>query len=91
METVDPSTAIELAKRVLEAEAAALVRLAGSLGPEHLQALDLIAGCKGKVVFTGVGKSGLVARKVAATMSSLGTPSVFLHSWCARQGAFTSG
>ena len=54
-------------------------RLAGPMGPAFERALDMLYACPGRVVVTGMGKSGLVARKVAATLSSTGTPSLFLH------------
>ena len=54
-------------------------RLAGPMGPAFERALEMLYACAGRVVVTGMGKSGLVARKVAATLSSTGTPSLFLH------------
>lgn len=71
---------IERAKRVLQIEAEAISALAGRLGPEFVQALDLLAGCLGKVAVTGVGKSGIIAQKIASTLASTGTPAFFLHS-----------
>lgn len=68
------------ARRTLEMEADAIRRLAPRLGREFLAAVRLIAECRGKVVLTGVGKSGLIAKKIAATLSSTGTPAVFLHA-----------
>ncbi|MBI2978251.1 MAG: SIS domain-containing protein, partial [Rhodospirillales bacterium] len=67
------------AKRVLGIESAALAALAGALGPTFTQVLDVIAGVTGRVVVTGMGKSGHVARKIAATLSSTGTPALFVH------------
>jgi arabinose-5-phosphate isomerase len=61
-------------------EADAISRLAPRLGREFIAAVRLIAECHGKVVVTGVGKSGLIAKKIAATLSSTGTPAVFLHA-----------
>ncbi len=65
----------------IEAEAlrALADRLANSMGDAFEQAINLLHNCAGRVVVTGMGKSGLVARKIAATLSSTGTPSVFLH------------
>jgi arabinose-5-phosphate isomerase len=65
----------------IEAEAlrALAERLAGPMAAAFEHALDLLHQCKGRVVVTGMGKSGLVARKIAATLSSTGTPSLFLH------------
>jgi arabinose-5-phosphate isomerase len=68
------------ARRTLEMEADAISRLAPRLGRDFLAAVRLIAECRGKVVLTGVGKSGLIAKKIAATLSSTGTPAVFLHA-----------
>jgi arabinose-5-phosphate isomerase len=70
---------IEVARSVLYAEAAGLHALAAGLGPSFVQAVELLAGATGRVVVSGMGKSGLVARKVAATLSSTGTPALFVH------------
>jgi arabinose-5-phosphate isomerase len=65
---------------LLRLEAAAIVRAADRFKPEELeQAVSLLRACRGKVVLIGVGKSGLVARKIAATLTSTGTAAVFLH------------
>ncbi len=66
-------------RRVIEAEARALAALAQRLGPVFDDAVEAILGCRGRVVLTGMGKSGLVARKIAATLASTGTPALFLH------------
>ncbi|MCU0231256.1 MAG: KpsF/GutQ family sugar-phosphate isomerase [Acidobacteria bacterium] len=66
-------------RRVIEAEARALGALAARLGPAFDDAVDAILAARGRVVLTGMGKSGLVARKVAATLASTGTPALFLH------------
>jgi len=70
---------IELAREVVRGEAAAVTGLEGRLGPEFLAAVECLHGCRGKVVVSGVGKSGLLAHKLAATLTSTGTPAVFLH------------
>jgi arabinose-5-phosphate isomerase len=70
---------IETAKRVLRIEAAAISDLIARLDARFTNAVDLLLACKGRVVVTGMGKSGLVGRKIAATLSSTGTPSFFLH------------
>jgi arabinose-5-phosphate isomerase len=70
---------LELAREVLTTEAEAIVRLRDRLGTEFLRAVELVAGCPGRVVWTGIGKSGIICRKLAATMSSTGTPALFLH------------
>jgi arabinose-5-phosphate isomerase len=69
----------ETAKRVLRIEAAAISDLIARLDARFTNAVDLLLACKGRVVVTGMGKSGLVGRKIAATLSSTGTPSFFLH------------
>ena len=67
------------ARRVLTQEADALVRLAGDLDERIGRALDILAGVTGRVVITGMGKSGHIACKIAATFASTGTPSLFVH------------
>jgi len=71
---------LEFAKQVLEQEAKALAALADSLDESFAQAVDWLLDCKGHVITCGVGKSGHVARKTAGTLSSTGTPSLFLHA-----------
>src|SRR5262249_9146945 len=68
------------AGRVLDIETRALVDLGRRLDERFARALDLLLACRGKVIVTGVGKSGIVARKIAATLTSTGTPAVFLHA-----------
>lgn len=70
---------IEQGARVLEIEARAIDHLREKLGDAFVKAVDTLDACKGKVVITGMGKSGHVGRKIASTMSSTGTPAVFLH------------
>lgn len=67
------------AREVLDIEARGLVAVRDRLGDSFVRALEILAGCSGRVVITGLGKSGLVGRKIAATLSSTGTPSFFLH------------
>jgi arabinose-5-phosphate isomerase len=71
---------LSLAKRVLETEAAAIEALVSRLDGSFSCAVELLRNCKGRVIFTGIGKSGLIGQKIAATMTSTGTPSVFLHA-----------
>jgi arabinose-5-phosphate isomerase len=66
-------------RRVLRIEARAVQTLVDRLDVEFAKAVDLLLRCKGKVVVSGMGKSGLVGQKIAATMASTGTPSFFLH------------
>lgn len=70
---------LELAHRVLDIEADAIRSLKPTLGDDFLAAVDLCAKAQGKVIWTGMGKSGHIARKLASTMSSTGTPAMFLH------------
>jgi arabinose-5-phosphate isomerase len=70
---------IEQVKEVLEIEAQAIMDLAERVGPEFEKAVQIILKAKGRVILTGMGKSGLVARKISATLNSTGTPSLFLH------------
>lgn len=67
------------AKRTLKLEAEALNNLADILDEQFVGAVDRILACKGKVIITGMGKSGLVGRKIAATLASTGSPSFYLH------------
>ena len=67
------------AREVLDIEAQGLVAVRDRLDGSFVRALELMAGCTGRVVVTGLGKSGLVGRKIAATLSSTGTPAFFLH------------
>jgi len=72
-------SSLELARRVLKIEATALDVLASRLDARFDHAVELLADCRGRVILTGMGKSGIIARKIAATFSSTGTPSLFLH------------
>ena len=68
-----------LAKKVLETEAAAILALLDRLDERFDRAVDLLKQCKGRVILTGMGKSGIICQKIAATLSSTGTPAHFLH------------
>lgn len=70
---------LDVGRKMIYAEAQALMTIATSLGDAFLDALDMLLACRGKLVLTGMGKSGYVARKIAATLTSTGMPSVFLH------------
>lgn len=76
-----PSDAADLAvaRQVLTTEAAGLEALATALDASFARAVDLLAGAEGRVVVCGMGKSGHVGRKIAATMASTGTPALFVH------------
>ena len=75
----DPDNAQALARKTFEIEAAAVLRLAGRVGPEFAEAVRVMLICKGRVVVMGMGKSGHIGRKVAATLASTGTPALFVH------------
>ncbi|WP_187428415.1 Arabinose 5-phosphate isomerase KdsD [Roseobacter fucihabitans] len=70
---------LDTAQRVIRAEADALNTLADGLDARFAQAVDLLLDSKGRVIVTGIGKSGHIARKIAATMASTGTPAQFVH------------
>ena len=77
--TASARSALELARRVLEIEADAVRALAARLDRRFAAAVELIHGRKGRVVVSGIGKSGHIARKIASTMASTGTPAYFVH------------
>lgn len=78
--------AIAMAQRVLQIEAAAVAALADRVGPAFAEAVSLILGRSGRVVVTGIGKSGHIGRKMAATLASTGTPAYFVHAAEAAHG-----
>ncbi|MBW6506471.1 MAG: KpsF/GutQ family sugar-phosphate isomerase [Rhodobacteraceae bacterium] len=77
--TTDATTWLATARRVIGIEAQALSLLAGSLGDSFAQAVETILRAQGRVVVSGMGKSGHIARKIAATFASTGTPAQFVH------------
>ena len=70
---------LTLARQVLESEAAAILALLDRLDTAFERAVDLLQRCSGTIIVTGMGKSGIICRKIAATLSSTGTPAFFLH------------
>jgi arabinose-5-phosphate isomerase len=80
------ASALALARDVLAIESQAVAALADRLDGRFLRAVDLVLGCRGRVVVSGVGKSGHVARKIAATFASTGTPALFVHAAEAAHG-----
>ena len=82
IETIQDSgeKSLALARRVLEIEADAVRALIGRIDGSFLKALRLVLACKGRVVVSGIGKSGHIARKIASTMASTGTPAFFVHA-----------
>ena len=75
----DQDKFVASAKRVIDAEAAALTTLSATLGPSFGEAVTLLLNAKGRVIVSGMGKSGHIARKMAATFASTGTPAHFVH------------
>jgi arabinose-5-phosphate isomerase len=74
-----PGVDLALARKVLQTEAAAILALVERLGEPFERAVRLLLDCKGRVIVTGMGKSGIICRKIAATLTSTGTPAFFLH------------
>lgn len=70
---------LESAKRVLQIESDSVASLVDRIGPQFEQAVDIIYQCQGRVIVTGIGKSGIVATKIAATLTSTGTAAIFMH------------
>src|SRR6202162_4613085 len=70
---------LALARKVLEPEAAAILALVARLDGKFDRAVELLRCCRGRVILTGMGKSGIICQKIAATLTSTGTPASFLH------------
>jgi arabinose-5-phosphate isomerase len=70
---------LALARKVLETEAAAILALVSRLDERFTRAVELLRCCRGRVILTGMGKSGIICHKIAATLASTGTPAIFLH------------
>lgn len=70
---------IEQAREVLRVEAEGILGLVERVGPEFVKAVEAILSATGRVILTGIGKSGLIGRKIASTLNSTGTPAIFLH------------
>src|SRR5438309_10575119 len=83
---MDKAMLLQRAKDVLTIEANGILSLIDRLGDGFFQAVELLQKCRGKVVVTGMGKSGIICRKIAATFASTGTPSFFLHAGDANHG-----
>lgn len=77
---------LDLARRVLEIEGQAVLALASRIDESFVAALTLVLACRGRVVVSGIGKSGHIARKIASTMASTGTPAFFVHAAEASHG-----
>jgi len=74
-----PPIDLTLARKVLQTEAAAILALVDRLGDGFERAVRMLLDCRGRVIVTGMGKSGIICRKIAATLTSTGTPAFFLH------------
>ncbi len=86
MNARNSNSSLATAIRVLEAEADAIRSLVSRMGDPFLRAVELAAACSGKIVVTGLGKSGIICKKIAATLSSTGSPAIFLHASDALHG-----
>jgi arabinose-5-phosphate isomerase len=86
MSTADSNPTLAAAFRVLESEAKAIRTLIERVGEPFLRAVDLAEACRGKIAVTGLGKSGIICKKIAATLSSTGSPAFFLHAADALHG-----
>ncbi len=82
----DIEQAIEAGRRTVRIEAQAVAALEQRINGEFASAVELLACCTGRVIITGVGKSGIIARKIVATLNSTGTPAIFLHPSDAAHG-----
>jgi len=86
MSDVKAPSSLTTAVRVLEVESEAIRSLVHRIGEPFLSAVDLAAACSGKIAVTGLGKSGIICKKIAATLSSTGSPAIFLHAADALHG-----
>lgn len=80
MNRLQKESILEIAHEVLQTEAEAIMHVKDSLNGDFIRAVEMILDCTGKIILTGMGKSGIIAKKIAATLSSTGTPSFFLDS-----------
>jgi len=76
---MDGDAIMEAGRRVLRLEAESVVALVQRIGPGFVEAVRLLRDCRGRTIVSGIGKSGIIARKIAATLTSTGTPATFLH------------
>ena len=75
-----------IAKQVINSEIDALISLKKCFNNSFIKVVEMISKCQGKIILTGIGKSGLISRKISATLSSIGTPSFYLHPGEAAHG-----
>ena len=83
---MDKEQALSIATTVLHEEANAVIAVAKELNDDFYNALELILNCEGRLIFSGIGKSGHIASKLAATFAATGTPSFFVHAAEAAHG-----
>lgn len=86
MNLPDSQSSLKTAIRVLEAEADGIRSLVNRMGESFLRAVGFMTACTGKIAVTGLGKSGIICKKIAATLSSTGSPAIFLHASDALHG-----
>ncbi len=79
MKLLNKDKILEIARRTIDIEIENIIELKKSLDGLFVKAIEILYNCKGKVILTGIGKSGHIARKISSTLSSTGTPSIFLH------------
>lgn len=79
MDRKELGSLLELGKEVLRKEAEAILKVMNELDESFLRAVEIIESCKGRIILTGMGKSGIICKKIAATLTSIGSPAIFLH------------
>ena len=77
---------LKYAKNIINEESIALKKLSSSLDFKFIEAVKILSNIKGNMIITGVGKSGFIAKKIASTMTSTGTPAIFIHPTEASHG-----
>lgn len=86
MPETSPAELVQIGRSALQVEAAAISDFAVNMGAEYVRAVELLARCSGRIVVTGIGKSGNIGRKIASTFSSIGCPAFFVHPADASHG-----
>ncbi|MEO0232586.1 MAG: KpsF/GutQ family sugar-phosphate isomerase, partial [candidate division WOR-3 bacterium] len=76
---MDEEKIIKIAKDVINLEIEGLKNLVENIDRNFIEAIKLLLSCQGKIIVTGVGKSGIIAKKIASTLTSTGTPALYLH------------
>ena len=83
---IDKKNIIKLAKAVIETEAQAILNLRDRIDEDFVKACQLLLACEGRIIVTGIGKSGHIGNKIAATLASTGSPAFFMHPGEASHG-----